>query len=43
MRANVNLIRYNPVPDLPYRRPEAGRAQEFLETLRARGKVIITV
>ena len=37
MRANVNLIRYNPVPDLPYERPKAEAAQAFLETLRERG------
>jgi 23S rRNA (adenine2503-C2)-methyltransferase len=37
MRANVNLIRYNPVPDLPYERPTSESAQSFLEALRARG------
>ena len=37
MRANVNLIRYNPVADLPFERPSATSAQRFLETLRDRG------
>ena len=37
MRCNVNLIRYNPVESLPYDRPEAETAQQFLETLRKRG------
>jgi 23S rRNA (adenine2503-C2)-methyltransferase len=37
IRCNVNLIRYNPVPDLPFRRPSAEAAQRFLSTLRERG------
>lgn len=37
MRANVNLILYNPVPDLPYRRPTDATARTFLETLKAKG------
>jgi 23S rRNA (adenine2503-C2)-methyltransferase len=37
MRANVNLIRFNPVPDLPFARPTADAAQQFLTILRARG------
>jgi 23S rRNA (adenine2503-C2)-methyltransferase len=37
MRANVNLLRYNPVEGLPYERPTAEAAQLFLDTLRARG------
>lgn len=36
MRANVNLIRYNEVTGVPYRRPTAESAQTFLETLRDR-------
>jgi len=37
MRSNVNLIRYNPVQGLPYRRPDAEASQRFLEILRERG------
>ncbi len=37
MRCNVNLIRYNPVPGLPYRRPDADASRRFLEVLRERG------
>ena len=37
MRANVNLIRYNPVPQLGFERPTAEQAQAFLERLRSRG------
>ncbi|MCB9850053.1 MAG: 23S rRNA (adenine(2503)-C(2))-methyltransferase RlmN [Phycisphaerales bacterium] len=37
MRANVNLIRYNPVSSLPYKRPTSESAQAFLERLRERG------
>ena len=37
MRCNVNLIRYNPVPDLPYERPTAESAKSFLDSLRANG------
>jgi 23S rRNA (adenine2503-C2)-methyltransferase len=37
MRANVNLILYNPVPDLPYRRPSDATARQFLMTLKDNG------
>jgi 23S rRNA (adenine2503-C2)-methyltransferase len=37
MRANVNLIRYNPVVGVPYGRPTSEAAQTFLEILRERG------
>jgi len=37
MRANVNLILYNPVPDLPYRRPTDAHARQFLTTLKDNG------
>jgi 23S rRNA (adenine2503-C2)-methyltransferase len=37
MRSHVNLIRYNPVEGLPYRRPEVEASQRFLEILRERG------
>lgn len=37
LRANVNLIRYNPVPGLPYRRPAAAEAQRFQRALRGHG------
>ena len=37
MRCNVNLIRYNPVPGLPYERPDVESATRFLELLRAGG------
>ena len=37
LRANVNLLRYNPVPDLPYERPSAASAHDFQERLRQRG------
>ncbi len=37
IRCNVNLIRYNPVGDLPYRRPSGDAAHAFLETLRKAG------
>jgi 23S rRNA (adenine2503-C2)-methyltransferase len=33
----VNLLRYNPVPGLPYRRPTAEAAYEFQRYLRERG------
>jgi len=36
MRANVNLILYNPVEALPYKRPTDRAAQVFLETLCAK-------
>jgi len=37
MRCNVNLIRYNPVPALPFERPTAQAAHQFLERLRDHG------
>jgi len=37
LRANVNLLRYNPVPGLPFRRPTAEAAHEFQRRLRACG------
>jgi 23S rRNA (adenine2503-C2)-methyltransferase len=37
MRANVNLILYNPVEVLSYERPTDRAAQVFLETLRSKG------
>ncbi len=37
IRCNVNLILYNPVEGLPYRRPRAETAQAFLHHLRERG------
>jgi len=37
LRCNVNLIRYNPVPGLPFRRPTARAAYGFQRILRARG------
>ncbi|MBI4578171.1 MAG: 23S rRNA (adenine(2503)-C(2))-methyltransferase RlmN [Planctomycetes bacterium] len=37
MRCNVNLIRYNPVADLGYQRPESFAAHTFAEELRSRG------
>ena len=37
LRANVNLLRYNPVPGLPYRRPRSETAYEFQRRLRERG------
>jgi len=37
MRCNVNLIRYNPVPGLPFERPESFAAHTFAERLRERG------
>ena len=37
MRGNVNLIAYNPVESLPYRRPAGDTVQRFARTLRARG------
>ncbi|HSW46578.1 MAG TPA: radical SAM protein, partial [Phycisphaerae bacterium] len=37
MRCNVNLIRYNPVPGLPFERPDSQAAHRFLELLRGRG------
>lgn len=37
MRCNVNLIRYNPVPGLPFERPTSSDAHYFAEILRGRG------
>jgi 23S rRNA (adenine2503-C2)-methyltransferase len=37
LRADVNLLMYNPVEGLPYRRPSRNRAIRFLHTLRQRG------
>lgn len=37
MRSNINLITYNPVDGLVYRRPEDSTARQFLATLRDRG------
>ncbi len=37
MRANVNLIRYNPVPGLLYERPKSSDAHQFAEEMRSRG------
>lgn len=37
MRSNVNLIQYNPVSGLPFRRPDEQDAHRFLHALRDRG------
>jgi 23S rRNA (adenine2503-C2)-methyltransferase len=37
LRANVNLIRYNEVADLPFRRPKSGDVVHFQEILREAG------
>lgn len=37
LRANVNLIRYNEVEGLPFKRPLDDHVREFQELLRARG------
>ncbi|RMF77393.1 MAG: 23S rRNA (adenine(2503)-C(2))-methyltransferase RlmN [Planctomycetota bacterium] len=37
MRANVNLLRYNPVPGTPYVRPDAQSSYDFQQELRSRG------
>ena len=37
LRANVNLIRYNEVPSLPFIRPKADDVMRFQEILRANG------
>ncbi len=37
LRAHVNLLMYNPVESLPYRRPSRNRAIGFLKRLRRRG------
>ena len=37
LRGNVNLLRYNPVPGLPYERPSASAAHAFQQRLRSLG------
>ncbi len=37
LRCNVNLIRYNPVPELPYQCPPDNRIQQFIDLLRRGG------
>jgi 23S rRNA (adenine2503-C2)-methyltransferase len=37
LRCNVNLLRYNPVPGVPFARPSAEEAYEFQRLLRERG------
>ena len=37
LRCNVNLLRYNPVPGLPFARPSSEAAHAFQERLRQRG------
>ena len=37
IRCNVNLIRYNPVPSLPYAAPSPAAIKGFLERVRRRG------
>jgi len=37
LRANINLIRYNEVEGLPFKRPRTDDVREFQELLRARG------
>lgn len=37
LRCNVNLIRYNPVAPLPYRRPSEQTVRRFLQRLTERG------
>ena len=37
LRANINLIRYNPVAGLPFGRPQAQRVVQFQEILRTAG------
>jgi 23S rRNA (adenine2503-C2)-methyltransferase len=41
-KAHANLIPYNPVPGLPYDRPEPESVRRFVDTLRRRG-VSVTV
>jgi 23S rRNA (adenine2503-C2)-methyltransferase len=36
MRCNINLIRYNPVPGLPFERPSSFATHKFVERLRER-------
>ncbi|HOF17468.1 MAG TPA: 23S rRNA (adenine(2503)-C(2))-methyltransferase RlmN, partial [Phycisphaerae bacterium] len=37
LRCNVNLIRYNPVPSLPFRSPSGRAVRAFAERLARRG------
>jgi 23S rRNA (adenine2503-C2)-methyltransferase len=37
LRCNVNLLRYNPVPGLPFVRPSSESAHAFQAALRERG------
>jgi 23S rRNA (adenine2503-C2)-methyltransferase len=37
LRANVNLLRWNPVPGLPFERPASEEAAAFQKLLRDRG------
>lgn len=37
LRANINLLRYNPVPGLPFERPKAQEAAKFQQLVRDRG------
>ena len=37
LRCNVNLLRYNPVAELPYERPSSQEADAFQRTLRSHG------
>jgi 23S rRNA (adenine2503-C2)-methyltransferase len=37
VRANVNLLRYNPVPGLPFRRPSSEKAFKFQSAVRSGG------
>ncbi len=37
IRGNVNLITYNPVEDLPYRRPDDTAVSRFVDVLTGRG------
>ncbi len=37
MRCNVNLLQYNPVESLPYKRPTDDSSHRFLETVKSRG------
>ena len=37
LRANINLLRYNPVPGLPFERPAADAAHQFQQRVRVAG------
>ncbi|MBW3660809.1 MAG: 23S rRNA (adenine(2503)-C(2))-methyltransferase RlmN [Gemmatimonadetes bacterium] len=41
--AKVNLMRYNPVPGAPYRRPSVEETTAFRDTLRGRTKAAVTL